>query len=288
MDYINYHEALNELDELTLEGLFGGNTIELLELRSVLGANEFLHKTISDWENDITQYGKDRVKDLMFLFVEIYLEAIKENRETALISILNFWRGHIDNPEQERVSSYVETLRLHREAINQMEELRKKENISLGERKRAMGQFINAYSKSVEFISMILTLSIELVRIAKNEQVNSDSIQRLTLHNRIQTFNIESDNKYEQITQMINRNIRNADSHNTIKYNGTKNCIEIKKRTGNKSRIIEVSINDWFTNIYPKTGWVVQAFIYSTTLISLGLSDINLFKDKYVTLFGVK
>ncbi|MEC0089866.1 hypothetical protein [Paenibacillus macquariensis] len=124
------------------------------------------------------------------------------------------------------------------------------------------------------------------IRIAKNEQVKSDNILKLALHNRIQYFNTETNNKYESITQVLNRNIRNADSHNTIKYSGQKNCIEIKKRVGNKTEIIEVSIDDWFLNVYPKTGWLVQAFIYSIALISLGISDIDLFREKYVSLFG--
>lgn len=286
MNYPNYHDALNELDELTLEGLFGDKSIEMIELRSVLGENEQLHRIITDWEHDLSQYGKGKVKELMYSLVELYLEAIKENRQAALRSILSFWRGHVDNPEQEKVSSYVETLRLHREAINHMEELQQKEGKSLGEKKRAMGYFINAYSKSVEFISMILAHFIELVRIINKEQLKTDEILKLTLHNRIKCFNSETNNKYESITHVLDRNVRNADSHNTIKYSGQKNCVEIKKRVGNKTRIIEISINDWFLNVYPKTGWLIQAFIYSITLISLGLTDKDLFKEKYISLFG--
>ncbi|AZK47505.1 hypothetical protein [Paenibacillus lentus] len=286
MDYINYHDSLNELDDLTLEGLFGDEAIEMIELRSVLGTDDQLHKILSEWESDLSQYGKEKVKELMHSFVEIYLGAIKSDRSVALASILNFWRGSLDNPEQERVSSYVETLRLHREAINQMGEFQRKQNKSLGDRKRVMGQFINAYSKSVEFISMILANCIELVRISKGEQVNRDDILKLTLHKKIQLFNEETNYQYEAFTKLLDRNIRNADAHNSIKYSGQKNCLEAKKRVGNKTIIIEISINEWFQDIYPKTGWLVQAFIFSTALISLGLSNIDLFKEKYLSLFG--
>lgn len=286
--YPNFIEAANELDELSLEGLFGEDTRKLVEQREQINQTDYFVKILDEWLSETDQYGKPFVKGLMRLFIKLYIEAIQKNPEEAIEVLAAYWRGTKDNPELEGISGYTETIRYHQEAKRIIAELQAKSERKMSEQKHAMASFITAYSKSVEYIGQILVPCIQLVRIVNGAHYNAFNIMKLTLHDKVELFNKESGNKYKALTDVLNRDIRNADSHLNIRYVPNKQVIEYKKRMGAKIRTHDVTVNDWFLNIYPKVGWVIQAYIYSGVLMCIGFSDRSKFIEKYNKIFSTE
>lgn len=286
--YPNFIEAANELDELSLEGLFGEDTRKLVEQRELVSQTDYFVTILDEWLSETDQYGKPVVKGLMKLFIHLYIEAIQKNPGEAVEVLAAYWRGTKDNPEFEGISGYTETVRYNQEAKRIIAELEAKSERKMSEQKHAMASFITAYSKSVEYIGQILVPCIQLVKLANGVHYNTLNIMKLTLHDKVELFNRESGNKYQALTDVLNRDIRNADSHLNIRYVPNKQVIEYKKRMGAKINTYEVTVNDWFLNIYPKVGWVIQAYIYSGVLMCIGFSDKSKFIDKYKQIYSTE
>lgn len=279
--YPNFFEAANELDELTLEGFFGEATRKIVEQRDFLSQTDYFVFLLDDWLSDNTQYGKANVKALIILFLQIYIEAIKVDPVTTVDSLATYWTGTKDNPELEGISGYMEAVRFNQEARRALDEIQTNTDRKTSDYKHAMSSSITAYSKMVEYIGQILVPCIRLVKATHGEHMNSLDIMKLTLHNKIKLFNQSSGNKYKLLTDMLNRDIRNADSHLTLRYVVNKNQIEYKKRMGGKLNTNYITIEDWFLSIYPKVGWILQAFVYSSVLLCIGFSDKTRFMEKY-------
>lgn len=284
--YPNFIEAANELDELSLEGIFGEVTRKLVEQRELVSQTDYFVTILDEWLSETNQYGKPIVKRIMMLFIKLYIEAFEINPEETIEVLAAYWRGTKDNPESEGISGYTETVRYHHEAKRIITELEGKSERKLSEQKHAMASFLTAYSKSVEYIGQILVPCIQLVHIINGEQVDTIRVIKSPLYEKVKLFNEASSNKYKAITDVLNRDIRNADSHLNIRYVPSKGIIEYKKRMGAKIKTYEVTVHDWFLNIYPKVGWVIQAYIYSGVLICIGFSNKPKFIEKYKQIFN--
>ncbi|TCM99378.1 hypothetical protein EV294_102674 [Paenibacillus sp. BK033] len=285
--YPNFIEAAFELDELSLEGLFGDSTKRLVEHRNLMDQAEYFIKILDDWLLDHDQYGKPNVKALMMLFIKLYLDAIQSNPKIAVEILAAYWRGTRENPELEGISGYTETIRFIQEAKRKMYEIQIKSasERKMSDLKSVMGAFITAYSKSVEYIGQILVPCIQLVKLVNGQEIETVKVMKHTLYEKVDIFNKESNNKYRALTEVLNRDIRNADSHLSIRYIANKQIIEYKKRVGAKINTHNVTPTEWFLSIYPKVGWVIQAFIYSGVLMCIGFSDKPNFIQKYNQIF---
>ncbi|WGU92038.1 hypothetical protein QJQ58_15610 [Paenibacillus dendritiformis] len=284
--HTNFVDAANELDELSLEGFFGEETRKLVEQRDLIYQTDYFVKILDDWISDNKQYGKPNVKSFMMLFLKLYLDAVQTNPAETIDILTEYWRGTKDNPELEGISGYMEAARFIQEAKLILAAFQNKQELKMSEQKKVMAAFITAYSKSIECIGQILVPCIRLVKLVNGEQVDAISIMRLTLYNKVDMFNKESGDKYKSLTDVLNRDIRNADSHLNIRYVPNKQVIQYKKRMGAKIVTYDVTVNDWFLNIYPQVGWFIQAFIFSGTLMCIGFSDKSKFIGKYTQIFN--
>ncbi|WP_339193952.1 hypothetical protein MKY95_19325 [Paenibacillus sp. FSL P4-0176] len=283
--YPDFYEAADELDDLVRDGILGEEAIRNLERRDSLNMEEYLVHIFDHWMGDKDQIGKDNVKDLIRQFIDFFVEAVQKQPQDTFDILSEYWRGTQDNPELEGMSGYTEAVRFHREAINGIYQIQGQNNKS-SDIKRVAGAYITAYSKWVEYVGQLLFPCIKIALLINEKQINENQIFRMTLNNKIDFFNSETDNKYFALNDLINRTIRNADSHLSIKYSYSKNSLEYKKRSQGKTRVFTVPIAEWITETYPKPGWFVQAFIMSTILAYLGTTNTELFRVKYESLFS--
>lgn len=284
-EFPEFYEAADELDELIRDGLFGEDAIQNLERRDSISLEDYLVHIFDDWMNGKEQIGKGNVKDLIRQFVDFFAEAAQKKPQETFDILTEYWRGTPDNPELEGMSGHTEALRFHREAINGVKQLQGRNNNS-SDIKRLAALYISAYSKWVEHVGQILVPCIKLALLINEKDYNENQILRMTLNNKIDMFNTETDNKYFALNDLINRTIRNADSHLSIKFSIASRSLEYKKRHQGKTRIFSMPISEWITETYPRPGWFVQSFVMSTILAYLGATNTDLFKVKYESLFS--
>jgi hypothetical protein len=283
----DFKGAAKEIDELSLEGFFGESAKELTLSRSILGQAEFFSACLDEWIVDENQYGKDEVKRLIIVFIQLYTESIAEGGQKAIDAITSFIRGSAENPETECLSSFTEFFRLHVETKKLMRYPTNNQTVpSLSEKKRLGSSLSNTYSKGVELISKILNACIMLLEISKGIQPNELEIYNLFLWKKIKRFKKLSDKKYGKIITSIDRDIRNAEAHLNLQFITEKGVFKYKVKDGKRIKSKEISAENFILNKYPKIGWVAQGFIYSSILLILAHLDKNLYKTKIHQIFG--
>lgn len=284
--YPDFLEAAKESDALSLEGFFGESTRELTLKREFLDQKDFFGACIDDWLSDVNQYGKDEVKKLIFLFIQLYSEAIKKSGQEAIDALSSFMTGLPENPETECMSSFTEFLRLDVETKNVLQQTQKKQTKNIADKKRFGGSLSNAYSKGVELISKILSVCITLMELADGKSPNQLKNYNLFLWEKSKRFKELSLGKYDEILHSIDRDIRNAESHLNLIFIPDRGVFKYKVKSGKKYKTKEISAERFILSKYMKIGWVSQGFIYSALLTIIAHLDPELFKTKMKQIYS--
>jgi hypothetical protein len=279
-NYPDFLEAARESDALCLEGFFGESAKELTLKRDFLEQKVFFSACIDDWLADEDQFGKDEVKKLIFLFIQLYSEAIHTSGQKAIDVLSSFMTGLQENPETECLSSFTEFLRLHVETKNVLKQTQITKTNTLADRKRLGGSISNTYSKGVELISKIFTICITLMELANGESPDQLKIYNLFLWRKAKRFKELSGGKYDEILNSIDRDIRNAEAHLNLVFLPDRGVFKYKVKSGKKYKSKEISSEKFILNKYLKIGWVLQGFIYSALLTVIAYLDQELFKSK--------
>ena len=255
-------------------------------MKQKLSIEEFLTKNLEDWINDSTQYGKDSVKKLILVYIKLYIEAINNSGQKAIDTLTYFYKGFPENPETECLSSYIEFIRSSSETKDKMREAKNVTNPTLIERKNLMASIINTYSKGVEFIGKILTTLILLMQASQNIYQEAQHVYNLFFSKKIKLFKELSAGKYDDIIKLIYREIRNADAHLGIYFQHEREVIRFKVKRGNKIKISEISVKKFMLDVYPCVGWLVQAYLFSTSLLILAGTDELKFKTIFKRIYN--
>ena len=283
----DFLRACEEVDELALEGFFGEETKNLVKIRDSMSTSEYLYSCLISWNSDDNQYGKDKVKEFILLFFKLYTRSIKSDGQKAIDYLTIFWKGTKENPELECLSAATEFARLHTETLNTLKELNSKNKITISDRKRLASSIINTYSKGVEFIGKILTTCIVLEKVSKNEPFDLISIYKMTVFEKIKLFNKLSNNEFKNMTNLINRYLRNADSHLSLIFDYKMNVIILKKVKRDKIQNETIPIEKMILEIFPSNGWITQAFIYSGMLLVLSRDNQDLFNKAISEIYNI-
>jgi|SaaInl8_200m_RNA_FD_contig_121_117804_length_9636_multi_3_in_0_out_0_6 hypothetical protein len=284
--YTDFLEAAKESDALSLEGFFGESTRELTLKREFVDQKDFLSACIDDWLSDVDQYGKDEVKKLIFLFIQLYSEAIQKGGQEAIDALSSFMTGFPENPETECMSSFTECLRLHVESKNVLQQTEEKQTKNIADKKRLGGSISTAYSKGVELISKILSVCITLMELAEGKSPNQIENYNFFLWKKSKKFKELSSGKYDEILHSIDRDIRNAEAHLNLIFIPDRGAFKYKVKSGKKYKTKEISSEKFILNKYMKIGWISQGFIYSALLTIIAHLDPELFKTKMKQIYS--
>jgi len=283
----DFLRASEEVDDLALEGFFGEEIKNLVKKRDSMSTSEYFYSCLLSWNSDESQYGKDKVKEFILLFFTLYTRSIKSNGQKTIDYLTIFWKGTKENPELECLSASTEFARLHQETLNTLKELKSKNKITISDRKRLASSIINTYSKGVEFIGKILTTCIVLEKVSKNEPFDLISIYKMTVFEKIKLFNKLSNNEFKNMTNLINRYLRNADSHLSLIFDYKMNVIILKKVKRDKIQNETIPIEKMILEIFPSNGWITQAFIYSGMLLVLSRDNQDLFNKAISEIYNI-
>ena len=282
----DFTEAAKELDQLALEGFFGNTAKKLTLSRDTMERSQFYSACLDDWVSDTNQYGKPEVVKMIFVFLKLYIESIQKGGQKSIDALTHFMTGVPENPETECLSSFTEFLRLHTEVKIMISETKQTSFISDSAKKRLGGALTNSYSKGVELISKMLTTCITLLEISKGIQSNQLETYHLFLWKKIKRFNELSDGNYDEIVQAIDRDIRNAEAHLNIRFIPEKEVFKYKTREGKHLKSRKISVNEFILDKYPRIGWVIQGFMYSSFLLIIGSIDQKLCETKMRQIIG--
>jgi len=276
-----------ELDELSMEGFFGADARNLVIQRDSMPLDEYLYMTLIQW-NNTEQLGKNKVKEFILRLFTIYTEALKKGGQEAIDIISAFWQGTEDNPELECMSSYNEAVTLNQECKNLLADLKDNKKIKLSERKKLSQALLNTYSKNVELSSKILTALIVEKKIALGETYNLIQIYKKTLHNKIEIFESLVEDSFKSLTSVINREVRNADSHLSISYDSENDQFVYKKSIDGRIENKRIDLIHMMFNVIPSIGWLIQGFIYSSNLFILMHENKDLYRKSVKELFNIQ
>ena len=273
-----FWDAAQEIDSLNLEGYFGEEARYLTVKRDSMDLSDFFVECIDGWIKDTTQYGKESVKGLILVFLKLYTEAIQAGGQTAIDVLSGFLRGFPENPETECLSSFTEFARSNVETKALIQQLKNKRHTSIGDKKKLGNSILETYRKGVELIGKILTSCILLKQIANAETIEPMKIYTKPIGKKTEHFLDLSKGKYDILIDAIDRDIRNAEAHLDIRFHPSRGTFHLKVKLGNRIKTKEISADQMMVKIFPKVGWIVQAFIYSSMLLVLCGTEPTKFK----------
>lgn len=278
-NYSDFEEASREMDLLSLEGFFGDNAKILTLSRETLKQSEYFSACIDDWIYDENQFGKIEVKQLILVFLKLFVNSIEVGGQKSIDTLTSFIKGTKEHPEIECLSSFTEYIRLHVETKKLMKSSRT-EIPTLATKKKLGASLTNTYSKGVELISKILNACIILLEISQGIESDELAVYNLYLWKKIRRFKKLSEGHYNMIISYIDRDIRNAEVHLNLIFIPDRGVFKYRVRDGKRIRNKEISAEEFLLNKYPTNGWVAQGFIYSSLLLILMKLDPNLCKSK--------
>lgn len=265
-------QFLEEMDELTKQGIFGDKPKIYSLLRERTNLNSFFIKVFLGWLKDEKQVGKDNVHKIISLLLQLYFDAIKQNSEKS-IEILGYF---IDGFPDVNESEIVKHLYTWFESLNTWRN-------SLPTGKNPGGEYqvaqnsITAYQNGIELAGKILPVIICLRKVSLNQDFDAKNIYQSYLGPKIEEFEESfNDNiEYLFITNQIDRKLRNAVSHLDVRYDRIRKkyiCI-FSTRNGRETSHIPADV--FLKKYFPNPGYVIQGYIFSLILIvALGQSRI--------------
>lgn len=278
--YLEFEQAVLEMDNLINEGFFGETAKKLMLQRDQQSIDEHLYNSFIDWVNDKNQFGKKEVAHLIMIFLMLYVESFQKKNQETIDILTSVWKGTLDQPFLECMSSYTELLRTHVEFKNLIKEFGNNQTLTSSQKKKLGGSLINAYCNGVEFINKVLVRLLALLKISKGELYEITTLSEMTLYKKTELFLSLSEGHYDILITSLDRDIRNAASHLNLYYNSNENVFIIKstENKGRKGKTRKVKFEIMILKIYPFIGWFCQAFIYSGTLFVLAHENIEMFK----------
>jgi len=279
--YSEFNEAADELDQLVSAGLFGEESKQLVQDRDNYEDVDYFIRILTEWHEDKNQAHKNKSYQYTLIIFKLFVEAVKENPEKSVELISSFKLGDKNNTAMEFMTAYAEYVRVFNDTKTLLKELNA-DSRNISKKLRYTKSISVAYSNGIEYISKTLNLLICLEMIVKKEQYNFYEINNMTLYEKIKLFNVDS--KYDELLEMIDRSLRNAEAHGTISFVLKTNSYKIKFKKKGKIKEKNVSF-EYLLEKLIFVGNYVQSFEFAGQLLTIGLKDREKFLSIYNTLF---
>lgn len=267
--------ATEELDEVIRSGYFGNTSRELLKKRNLIPRNDFLYDCIASIFN-VENDGKQGVAGITLRLIDLYCEAIPHNPQGVIDVLSSFNIGTNKNPELENISSYLE-YSVANQGWNNYTSEHRGQIISDVQKKQQAMRILDAYTKGVEYVGKAFTQLIAIEKIKREEEFDIYNISEMTIYKKMEEFKKLSDIRFHILTDIIDRKIRNADSHLNATYFPRKQEY-VMKSSNHKGKIdvFNISIQEMLTSIYPKVNIFIQGFFSSCIIMVFNWSDREL------------
>ena len=187
----NVKKFLEEMDELTKEGVFGEEPKLYAYLREGMDLNSFFIKIFVDWLEDRNQVGKENVHKIISLLLEIYCDAFKINPTKTIEILAYFIDGFPGVPHSDIATPLYNWFQ---SLINWRESLPTGKNP--GSSFQVAQNTITVYQKGVELVNRILVVLISLKCESRGDEYLPNKLFDLPLFKKIEKFVEIFENKY--------------------------------------------------------------------------------------------
>ncbi len=281
-DFIDYSDAVVELDGLALEGNFGSDIAVRVSQRDTTERNQYLYDCFMDIFTT-KQYGIKNIIGISLTLVSLFTDALKAESQEPVDVLAAFWKGTKEHPELETVSSYTQYLSAHTNFKNINAQYAGKPNPTRAEIKKLADSVLASYSKGVEFIGKAFTSLLTLEQIIHSQPHDYFENSFLRIYEKINQYESLADESHKKLTTIINRKVRNADAHLNAYYSIEKQSYVMKqtinKKKGKKEiKTFQISAKEMMLEIYPRIGWFVQGFMGACVLLVLVYEDKALYR----------
>lgn len=260
----NIKEFLEEMDGLTKDGVFGDNAKMYSYLKDRIDTKSFFIKVYFDWLNNKNQIGKDKVQKIITLLLKLYCDCLKVNPDKTLEIMAYFVDGIKTIPDSDIVTPlYV----WFQSLTNWRDSLPTGKNP--GSDFQVAQNAITVHQKGVELVNKILVVLLCFKYESNGDSYKPIEIYESSLFKKIERYKKIFEEEFLFIINLIDRNLRNAESHLQLRYSRRlKKIIYIVRRKSDMKRM-QLDIRDFLFNYFPNPGYIIQGYIFSMILFVL-------------------
>ncbi len=125
---------------------------------------------------------------------------------------------------------------------------------------------ITSYQKGVELVNRLLIIFLCLKYEIRKEQYSPRELLSLSLYRKTQRYQEIFEDEYLFIINLIDRNLRNSESHLDLRYSRKLNKINYIVRQKKGTRVFRLPIDRFILGYHPNPGYVIQGYLFSIML----------------------
>lgn len=250
---------LEEMDELTKKGYFGDEAKLSSYLRDKIDPTHYLNKVFIDWCKSTGQIRKEDVYEIIALLIKLYTEGMKTN-PFETIEILGYFINGVPQIKESDIIrpffNWFKALTLFRKSMLEAHKS--------GDPSQMMANAIDAYQKGVELVNKILTILICLRNMILGNEFDSARVFNKSLYLKSVEYKEIFDEDYLSILRLIDRDLRNAESHLNLWYSLKQNLIIYIVKVDRVTRCKKhLTPKEFFIGYLPNPSNIIQGFIFS-------------------------
>lgn len=288
-----FDDAIKELNKLTKQGYFGDKSIKMLEQQSELKTQEArFNEFMAIFEEESNKF---ELSEYITKFMELFVEGLKMDTDETINIIKTSEIGTVKSPELETLSSYTRYIESNQDAKNLIAELKtyKLTNVPVQYKKRLSTALLALYSDGFEYNMKLLSFVLAILQVANGKDNKMIANMYLSSSQKINQFRqLDKNRNYKLLVDNWDDRLRNADSHNNIRYDLASNMYIGKNNyknkligdNTNKTEDFKITISELMKDLLPKISLFFKGYICATYLIYFSeLSEDNSYYKKAVS-----
>ena len=253
----NVESADRLLRNLSQDGFFGKESKWLNAIRDRVDTTTYIYESALSIVN--TDYGDNKViYQISNLLSLIYVDAMK-----------------IDVPSSENLTSYKNYIVEKAKLDESIKELSASQPINLADKMTIGNDFAAHYSSSVEFVSKILVALIQIDSLIGKKDVELARIEGMSTAAKLNYLRKSKNCDWNFIVNMVNKNVRNAESHLNFSYNPESERFIGKYFHRKRGKYVELSISaeEFIGKTLKRVEAVILGYILSNFMLYLSAED---------------
>lgn len=265
------------LRRLSKDNFFGEEAKRLNSIREGVNTTIFIYESALSIVN--TNYGNNKmIYQVCNLLLLIYADATKINSQQLNDILVSFVEGTVKDPDSENLTSYKNYIIENTKLANSIKELTLRGSITYVDRMTLGNDIAAHYSSAVEMVAKILVPLIQIDKLIGRKSFSPMKIEKMSTAAKLNTLRQSKHCDWDFIVQLINKNIRNAESHLNFSYNPELGKFDGKYFDGKSEKYVDISISteEFVVQILKGVETVILGYFLSNCMLYLSTED----KDK--------
>jgi len=206
-------DFLNEMDELTKQGVFGEQAKMYGFLKDKVDNSTLFYTVLKGWFEDKNQIGKQKVFDVISLLLELYFNGLRRDSVKTIEILSYFNEGIPGTPHSDIITpfyNWVTSLFTFKDSLPI--------GRSPGTKQQVIQNIRVLYQNGVEMVNKILLPLLCLKHLIRGDSYDPVEIFNLSLYLKTQRYVQIFEDKYQIVMDLIDRELRNAESHLNLRY----------------------------------------------------------------------